>query len=86
MAEPQDVIMPVLQKMQKDMSDFRKSVEAKINDLAESLLDVKTDVSTLNRYMSHHMGVTMQHHADFIDLRDVVADLQTRLKALEART
>lgn len=82
MAEPQDAVLSILRNIQQDM----KALRAKVDDIAESLLEVKTEVSTLNRYMSHHMGVTMQHHADFIDLRDIVSDLQTRLKALEARS
>jgi peptidoglycan hydrolase CwlO-like protein len=93
MAEPQDAVMPVLQKIQKDtsdfrkdMSDFRKSVEAKINDVVVNLLELKEDVSTMNRHMSHHMGVTMQHRSDFEDLRAEVADLKTRMAALEQRS
>ena len=56
MAETQDAMLSILRNIQQDM----KALRAKVDDIAESLLEVKTEVSTLNRYMSHHMGVTTQ--------------------------
>ena len=86
MAEMKDAVMPVLKKIQDDLANGFKRVEAKINDVAENLLELKEDVSTMNRHMSHHMGVTMQHRSDFEDLRAEVADLKTRMAALEQRS
>ena len=86
MAEPQDAILPILKKIQRELSDFRLSSEAKINDIAEHLLDMKEDISTIQRDMLMHLGLTTRHRADFEDLREEVAEIKSRIAALEARS
>ena len=93
MVEPQDAILPILVKIQDDMAkgferiDSRFSaLEAKVNDIAESLLDARTEIADTRRDMLMHLGLTTKHRADFEELREQVADLKTRIAALEARS
>ena len=86
MADPEDAILPILKKIQRELSDFRLSSEAKINDIAENLLDMKEDISTIQRDMLMHLGLTTRHRADFEDLREEVAEIKSRIAALEARS
>ena len=93
MAEPQDAVMPVLQKIQKDISDsrkdvadFRKSIEAKVNDVAKNLFDVKEEAIDMRRDTLMHLGMTAKQRVDFDDLRAEVAEVKKRLVALEARS
>lgn len=86
MADPQDVILPVLKKIQKELTEFRRSSEAKANDIAENVLDIKENISEIQHDMLMHLGLTTKHRADFEVLREEVADLKSRIAALEARS
>lgn len=58
MPEPQDAVLPFLQKIQKDIADFRKSIESKVNDVAENVLEVHETVSNIQRDMLMQLGLT----------------------------
>ena len=75
MSEVTDLIMPVLQ----DLSDIRRGLEAKINDIVERQLEQGETLDDMKRYMTFHMGVTMQHSSD-------TADIKTRMTAIETRS
>ena len=92
MAEPTDAVLPILQKMQKDLSDFRRSndskfasLDAKVNDLSEHVLDIKNDISEIRKDNLVHLGLTAKHRLDFEELRDDMIDVKHRLDALEGR-
>jgi len=76
MSEVTDLVMPILQKIQQDLSDTRRGLEAKINDIAERQLEQGEKIDELKHYMTLHMGVTMQHSLD-------IGEIKTRLTALE---
>ncbi|MDR3373448.1 MAG: hypothetical protein P4L98_06945 [Ancalomicrobiaceae bacterium] len=76
MSEVVDLVMPVLQKMQQDISDMRRGLEAKINDIAERQVEQGETLDEMKRYMTFHMGITLQHSAD-------IADIKGRLVSLE---
>jgi hypothetical protein len=79
MSEVTDLVMPVLQKIQQDMSDMRRGLEAKINDIAERQVEQGEALDDLKRYVTFHMGFTMQHASD-------ISYIKTRLAAIEARS
>jgi hypothetical protein len=76
MSEVTDLVMPILQRIQQDLSDTRKGLEAKINDVSEKQLEQGETLEELKRYMTFHMGFTMRHASD-------IQDIKTRLTALE---
>ena len=93
MAEPQDAVMPVLVKIQDDMAKGFKRVdnrltalEAKVNDIAETTLETREDIAGMRRDLLMRLGLTTKHRSDFEVLREEVADLKTRMAALEARS
>ena len=78
MAEPQDAVMPVLMKIQKELSDFRRSCEAKMNGLSEKLLEQGEKLDNIESKLVYHLGITAGHVHD-------IQTVQLRLKTLEER-
>ena len=92
MADPVDSVLPVLVKIQDDIAKGFKRIDnrfgaldAKINDIAESVLDARSEIAETRRDMLMHLGLTTKHRVDFEELREEVADLKSRIAALEAR-
>lgn len=93
MTEPQDAVLPILVKIQDDIAKgFKRidnrfnAIEAKVNDIAEGVLDARTDIADTRRDMLMHLGLTTKHRVDFEELREEMADLKSRIAALEARS
>jgi chromosome segregation ATPase len=93
MAEPQDAVLPLLAKIQDEIAKgFKRvdsrftAIEAKVNDIAESLLDARSEIAGTRRDMLMHLGLTTKHRADFEELREEVADLKSRIAVLEAQS
>lgn len=93
MAEPQDAVLPILAKIQDEIAKGFKRIdnrfsalEAKVNDIAESVIDARGEIADVRRDMLMHLGLTTKHRADFEELREDVADLKSRIAALEARS
>ncbi|MBV8564452.1 MAG: hypothetical protein JO273_03240 [Methylobacteriaceae bacterium] len=75
MSEINDLVLPVLKKIQSDLS------EVKI-DLGE----VKQKLDTVEGYVTYHMGITFQHKADLEAMQRDIADLKKRLAVVEMRS
>jgi polyhydroxyalkanoate synthesis regulator phasin len=89
MVEPQEAVMPLLMKIQQKMSAGRKdtkALQAKVNDIADTALEIREDIADMRRDTLMHLGLTTKHRSDFEALREEVADLKTRIAALEARS
>jgi hypothetical protein len=72
MSEVTDLVLPILQRMQSEMSGLR----AKVDDIAERQLEQGEMLEEMKGYMTFHMGITMQHMSD-------LADIKKRLTVLE---
>jgi hypothetical protein len=79
-------VLPILQKIQKDIADFRRSSEAKANDMAENIIEMKDDVAQIKRDTLMHLGLTTKYRVEFEELRGEVDDLKARVAALESRS
>ncbi len=78
MSELTDLLMPILQKIQHDLSDTHRGLESKIDDIAERQLEQGEVLEDMKRYMTFHMSVTVQNSSD-------ISDIKTRLTAIETR-
>ena len=78
MAELQDAVMPVLIKIQKELSDFRRSSDAKMIGLSEKLLEQGEKLDDIESKLVYHLGITASHVHD-------IQSVQSRLKTLEKR-
>jgi len=83
MSEVTDPIMPILQKIQQDIVDMRRGLEARIggvdakaSDITERQLEHGKKIDELRHYMTLHMGVTMQHSLEFSELKSRVTVLE----------
>jgi hypothetical protein len=80
MSEIKDMVMPLLQKMQMDMSGVRATLldhSAKLNELNEKF-------DNLSGYITYQMGMTARNGVDIEDIQKQLKDLSTRVSALEA--
>ncbi len=75
MSEVTDLVMPILQKIQQELWSLR----GKVDDIAERQVEQGEALDDLKRYVTFHMGFTMQHASD-------ISDIKTRLAAIEARS
>jgi polyhydroxyalkanoate synthesis regulator phasin len=89
MTETKDAILPVLKKIQDDISAVRKeqqAAKARDIDLTDAVLDTRDQVSGMRKDHLQHLGLTTRHRLDFDDLRERVDGLNARIAALESRS
>ncbi len=72
MAEPTDLMMLILQRIQSDVQDIKR-VQA---EHGEKLRE-------MNGYLSFNLGITSRHTTEIDSLRDEVAALRQRVSRLE---
>lgn len=88
MAETPDAVMPVLRKIQDELSAIRKeqqaSKERDIN-MTDAIMDTQSDVSVMRRDSFMHLGLTTKHRLVAEVLEDKVQELSARVTTLEAR-
>jgi cob(I)alamin adenosyltransferase len=61
MPEPTDAVLPILQRIQSDLADARRSLEAKINNVAEMTLHNSEKLEAIEGYVTYQMGMTTQN-------------------------
>jgi hypothetical protein len=85
MPEPTDAVLPILQRIQSDLSDARRSLEAKINNVAEMTLHNSEKLEAIEGYVTYQMGMTTQNQADVEALKKEIMGIKKRLDALESQ-
>ena len=75
MAEPIDVIMPVLQRIQSDVAELKRDV-TRVND----------KLTEMNGYISFNLGVTSRHTFEIEAIRKEGEAVKRRLQALEIQS
>ena len=85
MAEPTDAVLPILQRIQSDLADARRSLEAKINNVAEMTLHNSEKLEAIEGYVTYQMGMTTQNQADVEALKKEIIGIKQRLEALESQ-
>jgi hypothetical protein len=85
-SEIKDMVVPLLQKLQQDVAAGFKRVDAKVTNIAENVAEVKDDAEAIKGYVTYQMGLTSQQQSHIEDIRKEIADLKSRMAALEARS
>lgn len=67
MSEISDLVMPVLQKIQKDVADGFRRTDVNLHGIAEDQLRHREKLDAIEGYLTFHMGLTTRQQAD-IDL------------------
>jgi len=75
MAEPIDVIMPVLQRIQSDVAELKRDV-TRVND----------KLTEMNGYISFNLGITSRHTFEIEAIRKEGEAVKRRLQALEIQS
>jgi polyhydroxyalkanoate synthesis regulator phasin len=88
MADASDAILPVLKKIQDDLSAMRKEQQAaKERDIVitDAVLDSRDEIAAMRKDNLQHLGLTTRHRMDVDELRKRVDILVERVAALESR-
>ncbi len=88
MAETPDAVMPVLLKIQEELSAIRReqhaSKERDVN-MTDAIIETQTLVASMRRDNLQHLGLTTRHRMSAEALEDKVEILSARISSLEAR-
>ena len=74
MSEVVDTLAPILREIQADVAVLKRDSDG----LNREVAIVQEKLDGLQTTMTYHMGFTLQHQID-------IAEMKTRLKALEAK-
>ena len=88
MPEPTDMILPILNKIQDDMTSVRKEQQAakeRLIAITDAVLTTQEEVAGIRDDNLRHLGLTTRHHLEFEDLLAEVKELKARVSALESR-
>jgi polyhydroxyalkanoate synthesis regulator phasin len=81
MSDVDNLVLPILQKLQQDMSGVRAS----LLEVKEAVFNNGEKLDTIESYMTYHMGITLQHKADMEIIHDEISNLKKRVAELEAQ-
>ena len=86
MAKPEDAVLPLLQNVQKELADLKRTfgeglarVEGKVDGLAERL-------EAFEGYFTYEMGLTARNQSDIKRLQGEMRALKERVDSLEPQT
>ena len=88
MADTPDAIMPVLRKIQDDLSAIRKEQQAsKERDIhiTDAIMESQSEIAAARKDNLMHLGLTTKYRLAAETLEGKVEDLADRVATLEAR-
>ena len=77
MAEPIDVILPILQRIQAELAEARRDLGGKVDTLAGKVDAIAERMDAFEDYFTYTMGLTQQNKAD-------IARVSSEFKAFKA--
>jgi hypothetical protein len=86
MAEPIDVILPILQRIQSDLTETKRDLSLKIDHLSEQTSSNSETLEAIQRYFLYQLGMTTKNEADIEHIQDQIKTIEARLAALEAHS
>ena len=86
MREPPDAVLPILKKIQEDLSTGFKRVDAKLNNVAEAVAEMSDGVTKIHKDNPIHLGLTAGDRIDLEELGEEVKSLKVRLAVWESRS
>ena len=81
MSEIKDLILPILQRMQGDLSELRRDVTGVRQTLAEHT----QKLDELEIYMAYETGLGTQNKADLQAIKKTIKAMEERLSAIESQ-
>ena len=81
MPEPIDAIMPILQRIQADISAIR----GRLDDMSDHLLANTSKLEAIEGYMTYHMGLTTRQGSDIEQIQAEIKAIQARMTGPETR-
>ncbi len=89
MAETPDAVMPVLMKIQQELSAIRREQHAsKERDIhmTDAIMESQSEILGMRKDHLMHLGLTTKHRLAADDLQQKVENLEHRVETLEARS
>lgn len=85
MADPSDMIIPMLQRIQSDMSEMKRDTRERLERLDGRIGNLEERFEALGPYITYTMGLHGQNRADVEVQAAELSDIKRRLDQLEAR-
>jgi hypothetical protein len=85
MAEPTDVIVPILQRIQADIADSKRDLGSRLDSVTETLSHHSEKLEAIEGYLTYGLGLTARNSADIETLKSEIDDIRKRVDALERR-
>jgi hypothetical protein len=83
MAEPEDAVVPILRNIQSRLGDMERNFGSRFDRLEGKVDGIAERTETIEDYMTYAMGIQSQHVADIGKLKEDIAEVKRRIKALE---
>jgi hypothetical protein len=83
MVEPTDAIMPILQGIQADIAEIKRSQAVRFDSIDKTLADHTEKLREMNGYLSFNLGITVRHTSEIDAMRVELDAIKRRLSALE---
>jgi hypothetical protein len=74
MAEPVDVILPILQRIQADLSELKREMNGKFDDLTEKVGENSETLEAIQKYFYYQLGMTTKNEADIEAMQAEIGD------------
>jgi hypothetical protein len=81
MAEPTDAVVPILRRIQGDVSGLARDM----TDVKRTLGEHGEKLDAIEGYLTFSLGIQQRHVADIETLKEQIAEIRRRVSALEKR-
>lgn len=82
MPEPNDAIMPILQRIQADLAEVKRDTAAHRVETAKN----GETLEAIQHYFVYQLGLTSKNGADIDLIQEQIKAMEARISALEARS
>lgn len=83
MPEPVDITVPLLQRLQGDLAEFRGEMRGEMRRIGERLEQNAEKLETIETHLTFGLGLIVQSAADVEALQNEMKDIKRRLEVLE---
>lgn len=81
MAEPTDAVIPILRRIQSDVSGLGRDM----TEVKHTLAEHSEKLDSIEGYLTFSLGIQQRHVADIESIKEQITEVKRRLAILEKR-